>query len=69
MLENAEMMKMTETLAHEYSSESTQQEISNEYQHDTVKKFFKNLCTCASDESTLSIGKVKGEDETWLLTR
>ena len=25
---------MTETLAHEYSSESTQQKLSNEYQHD-----------------------------------
>ena len=28
--------KMTETLAHGYSSESTQQELSNEYQHDMV---------------------------------
>ena len=28
--------KMTETLAHGYSSESTQQELSNEYQHDRV---------------------------------
>ena len=26
--------KMTETLAHGYSSESTQWELSNEYQHD-----------------------------------
>ena len=26
--------EMTETLAHGYSSESTQQELSNEYQHD-----------------------------------
>ena len=35
--------KMTETLAHGYSSESTQQELSNEYQHDRVKMVFKNL--------------------------
>ena len=35
---------MTETLAHGYSSESSQPEPSNEYQHDRVKMFFKNLC-------------------------
>ena len=29
-------MKMTETLAYGYSSESTQRELSNEYQHDQV---------------------------------
>ena len=34
---------MTETLAHGYSSESTQQELSNEYQHDRVTMVFKNL--------------------------
>ena len=28
--------KMTEPLAHWYSSESTQRELSNEYKHDTV---------------------------------
>ena len=28
--------KMTETLAYGYSSESTQQELSNEYLHDSV---------------------------------
>ena len=28
--------KITEPLAHGYSSESTQQELSNEYQHDRV---------------------------------
>ena len=37
-------LKITETMAHGYSSESTQQELSNEYQHDRVKMFFKNLC-------------------------
>ena len=36
--------RMTETLAHWYSSESTQQELSNEYQHDSIEKIFKNLC-------------------------
>ena len=29
-------LKMTETLAHEYSSESTQRELSNEYPYDRV---------------------------------
>ena len=35
---------MTETLANGYSSESTQRELSNEYQHDRVRMFFKNVC-------------------------
>ena len=35
---------MTETLANGYSSESTQGELSNEYQLDRVWMFFKNLC-------------------------
>ena len=33
-----------ETLAYQYSSESTRWELSNEYQHDRVKMIFKNLC-------------------------
>ena len=37
-------LQMTETLANGYSSESAQRELSNEYQHDTVKMVFKNLC-------------------------
>ena len=36
--------KITETLANGYSYESTQWELSNEYQHDSVKMVFKNLC-------------------------
>ena len=36
--------KMTETLPHRYSSESTQLELSNEYQHDRDKLVFKILC-------------------------
>ena len=36
--------KMTETLAHGYSSESPQQKLSNEYQDDRVQMFFKNIC-------------------------
>ena len=36
--------KMTEPLANGYSSESTQRELSDEYQHDRVKMVFKNLC-------------------------
>ena len=35
---------MTENLAHGYSSESTEQERSNEYQHDRVYMIFKDLC-------------------------
>ena len=35
---------MTEILAYGYSSESTQRELSNEYQHNRVKVVFKNLC-------------------------
>ena len=35
---------MTETLAYGYSYESTQQELSNEYQQNRVQMVFKNLC-------------------------
>ena len=35
---------MTEAQAQGYSSESTQQELSNEYQHDRIQMFFKNVC-------------------------
>ena len=35
---------MIETLALRYSAERTQRELSNEYQHDRVYMFFKNLC-------------------------
>ena len=35
---------MTETLANGYSSESTQRELSNEYQLDRVYMVFRNLC-------------------------
>ena len=38
------MQKITETLANGYSSESTQPELSKEYQHDRVWMVFKNLC-------------------------
>ena len=51
---------MTVTLAHEYSSESTQRELSNEYQHGMVSMILKNrLRPCALDESSLRIGRVK----------
>ena len=36
------LKRMTETLAHGYSSESTQRELSNKCQHDRVEKVFKN---------------------------
>ena len=35
---------MTEILAHGYSSQSTQQELSDEYEYDRVKMIFKILC-------------------------
>ena len=47
-LANTKMMqkswKMTETLANGYSSESTQQELSNEYQQYKVQMVFKDFC-------------------------
>ena len=46
-------MIANETLAHEYSSESTQQQLSNEYQQGWFPKF---LCLCALD------GRVKDEN-------
>ena len=38
------LKKMTETLAYGYLSESTQRELSKEYQHDRVLTIFKNCC-------------------------
>ena len=35
---------MTEALAYGYSSESTQRELSNEYQHDRVQMFLRTFC-------------------------
>ena len=49
--------RMTETLAHRYSSKSTWRELSNEYQHGRVEMGLKNLC--ALDESNLIIGRFK----------
>ena len=40
----AKNSKMTENLAHWYSSEGTYLDLSNVYQHDRVKIEFKNLC-------------------------
>ena len=50
-----------QNLAYGYSSESTQQELSNpnEYQHDRdLDDLQKYLRPCVLDESSLSIGKV-----------
>ena len=49
---------MTETLAHGYSFESSQRELSNEYKLDRVWMVFKNVA-CALSESGLSIRRVK----------
>ena len=54
---DAKYLKMTETLANGYSSESTQRELSNEYLHDRVKMFFQNSLH-PLDECSLSIGRV-----------
>ena len=54
-------VKITETQANGYSPESTWRELSNEYQHDRVSIICqKSLHSCALDESSLSIGRVKG---------
>ena len=50
---------MIETLAHGYSSEITQQELSNKYQHDGLDGFQKSLRPCTLDEGSLRIGRVK----------
>ena len=47
---------MTETLAHGYSSERTQRELSNEYQYDKVSMIFqKSFHPCVLDERNLSM--------------
>ena len=52
-------LKMTETLAYGYSSESSQRELSNEYQHHRVLDVFqKVLCPCAFDQNSHSIEMV-----------
>ena len=50
---------MTENLTRWYSSDSTQQELSIEFQHDRVMMVFKNLCVLVLlCESNLSIRRV-----------
>ena len=52
--------KPLKPLANGYSSESAQQELSNEYQHDRVSMVFgKYLRPCNLDERSLSIRRVK----------
>ena len=53
---------MTETQAIGYSFESTQWELSTEYQHDSLDGFQKALRRCALDRSSLSIGRVKPDE-------
>ena len=50
---------MIETMAYGYSSVSTQRQLSNEYQHGRVYMVFIFLSSCALEESSLSIGKVR----------
>ena len=56
MMQNCEM---TETLAHGYPSESTKRDLPDIYQHDRIWKVFKDICSCALDESSLSIGRIR----------
>ena len=44
MQNDEKILKMNETLANGYSSESAQQEVSNEYQHHRVLMLSTNLC-------------------------
>ena len=63
---------MIETLAHGYSSKSTQREDSNEYQYDRVYMVFKNICVLvlwmkvASALEGLNIKWLKGSMN-WLI--
>ena len=50
---------MAETIAYGYSSESTQLELSNEYQHERVEDFQKSLRLYALEKNSLSTGRVK----------
>ena len=67
MMQNAE--KMTETLANWYSSESTQGELFNEYQHDKVWMIFKNVCIFVLwmklATSSIKVKNTKGEQQTF----
>ena len=49
---------MTKTLANGYSSESTQRELSNEYQHDSVLIVFKDFCILVSWTKVASAPKM-----------
>ena len=51
--------KMTKTLAHVYSSESSQQEVYG------LDDFQKSLCHCALDERSISIGRVNVGQNIW----
>ena len=44
LVANLVITKMMQKTAHGYSSESTQQELTIEYQHDRVLMVLKNLC-------------------------
>ena len=58
------ILKMTEPpLAHGYSYESAQRELSTEYQHNRVSMVFKkSLRPCVLNKSSLSIGRVRLEN-------
>ena len=55
---------MIETLANGYSYDSTQRELSNEYQHDRVSMVFKEIVTHISCLSSLSSSFFTSEEST-----
>ena len=65
---------MIETLVYGYSSDSTQREVSNEYQHDKVKMIFNNFCifvlwtkiASALEGLIIKHGREKYKDSSWL---
>ena len=61
---DAKNLKMTETMAYEYSSESAQRELSNEYQLDRVWVVFKNLCILVLGTNVASALKGLISDQT-----
>ena len=56
---------MTGTLANGYSFESTQRELSNEYQHDRVWMLFRNLCVRVLWTKVVSALKGLKPSSTW----
>ena len=59
--------RITETLAYGYPSESTQPELSNEFQHDRVYMVFKILCVFWTRVASALEGLRKGTPQDMLV--